>query len=82
MKISRPAARTFGSTFATALHECKNVDERSGVLNAKNAFADLLSQDSHATFAAAFNARLDLLEPLSFPRNKPNPKKTAELALR
>jgi len=68
MKMSKAAARTLGSTFATTLHECKNADERGGVLNAKSALTDLLSRDAHAEFVAAFNTRLDLLEPLSFPR--------------
>ena len=73
MKISKSNAASLGHILADALHNCKNADERSGVLRAREAIRDALGRDCqrsdadwqrYCAFMNRFDARLDYLEPL------------------
>ena len=46
MNISKANAITLGRILADALHKCDNVDERKGVLRAKEEIQDILADTS------------------------------------
>lgn len=64
MRISKSNAGALGHILADALHGCKNVDERRGVLRAREAIQDALERDCQKSDAdwqryCAFMNRFD-----------------------
>ena len=78
MKISKANAATLGHILADALHKCDNVDERKGVLRAREEIQDILADTSrtgrafttaaewrnYTAFMDSVEERLHPLEPL------------------
>ena len=79
MKISKANAATLGQILADALHKCDNVDERKGVLRARDEIQDILSDTSrdgvsftteaewrnYCAFTDSFRERINQLECLT-----------------
>ena len=72
--INKLELELIGASFADSLHGQTLIERRVGVLNARTEMYEVLrvrvgnSYQRMIPFDAAFNARLDELEPLSSPR--------------
>jgi len=68
IKTSKKAARKLGADLATELHAQRTTEERGGVLAAKSVILAQFGYLLQSEIQDGFNAKLDELEPLSYPR--------------
>jgi hypothetical protein len=68
IKTSKKAAQKLGADLATELHAQTTTEARGGVLAARSVILDQFDYLLQSEFMDGFNAKLDELEPLTFPR--------------
>jgi len=74
VSISKSNAARLGHILAEALHSCENIEQRKGVLIAREAIQDALERDCqrsdadwarYCAFMQRFDERLSCLEPIN-----------------